>query len=70
MKRGKKHEKNTFKKIVKEKCIVDAFKYLWEKQSSGEKQKLIKHSHLVMLDYLLPELKLTIPEKERKKYFQ
>ena len=60
--------KNSFRKIVKEKCTVEAFKYLWEKQSSGQKPKLIKYSDLVMTDYLLPESKLSIPERSNKHF--
>ena len=63
LKTNKTFKNKTFSKIVKEKCIVNAFKYLKNKQEKGSKGSGINYTCLAMADYLCPEANMTLKDQ-------
>ena len=53
----------SFKKLVKNNVNEIAFCELTQKQKQGEKGKTIVYNSIGMADYLLPEAKMTVKEK-------
>ena len=56
-------KRSTFSKIVKGKCIENAFKYLKNKQEKGSKGSGINYTCLAMADYLCPEANMTLKDQ-------